>query len=71
MKDTQECKRLIGMIRRTLPHSRLPFTTVTVNLMTAGMDIPGHRDARNRAGSMNWVLPMGDYQGGSPYMVDR
>eukprot|EP00971_Amphidinium_carterae_P095342 1886464-Amphidinium_carterae.1 len=39
--------------------------------MTAGMDIPGHRDARNRAGSMNWVLPMGDYHGGSPWWIDE
>eukprot|EP00971_Amphidinium_carterae_P342062 6481213-Amphidinium_carterae.1 len=39
--------------------------------MTAGMDIPGHRDARNRAGSSNWVLPMGDYQGGSLWWLDE
>eukprot|EP00971_Amphidinium_carterae_P352622 6492679-Amphidinium_carterae.1 len=45
------------------------YTSVMIN-QTSEQGLPGHRDKNNQDGSLNWVLPLGEFQGGETWIED-
>eukprot|EP00971_Amphidinium_carterae_P329936 6462747-Amphidinium_carterae.1 len=65
-----EGKGILRLVRKVLKDYPFAFTTVTINLMSEGMSVPGHKDARNAEGHDNLVLPWGDFKGGELWWID-